>query len=101
MGDFNNEHIAALQRGETVKIRPHGNSMLPRIKSGALCTIQPIGELPIEKGDIVLCTVRGNRYLHKVYAVQDDRVQIGNNHGHINGWTPKDKVYGRLVSVDS
>jgi len=100
LGDFNNDHIEALRRGETVRIRPHGNSMLPRIKSGQLCVIQPIGDHELEKGDAVLCTVNGRRYLHKIYAIRGNQVQIGNNHGHVNGWTTKEKVYGLLAAVE-
>jgi len=72
--------------------------MLPRIRSGQLCTLEPSdGEISV--GDVVLCTVNGRDYLHLVTALQGDRVQIGNNRGHINGWTSRSKVYGRLVCV--
>jgi len=100
MGDFNDQHIEALRRGETVKLRPHGNSMTPKIKSGQLCTIAPVRADEISVGDAVLVKVHGNRYLHLVKAIQGQRVQIGNNHGRINGWTTLDHVYGRLVSVE-
>lgn len=32
-----------------------------------------------------------------IKGVQDHRVLIGNNHGKINGWTGKNKIYGILV----
>jgi phage repressor protein C with HTH and peptisase S24 domain len=92
-------YIEALKTGETVSFRPRGNSMTGRISSGDLCTVEPCTEDP-KKGDIVLCTVRGAQYLHLVKATRGDQFQIGNNHGHINGWTPRRCVYGILVSVE-
>lgn len=59
-------HIVKLQEGSTVKFRPRGNSMKPRIKSGQLCTVSPVNPDEIEPGDIVLCRVRGAEYLHLV-----------------------------------
>jgi len=78
-------HIAKLRSGETVAFRPRGNSMSPRIKSGQLCTVEPVDPTTLQDGDIVLCKVRGMEYLHLVKAIQGDRYQIGNNRGHING----------------
>lgn len=93
-------HIERLQRGETVSFRPRGNSMAPRINSGALCTVEPVDAADIGIGDIVLCKVRGNQYLHFVKAIQGPRFQIGNNRGGINGWITASGIYGRLVSVE-
>lgn len=94
-------YIEKLAQGETVSFRPRGNSMLPKIQSGALCTVEPIGDTVIEAGDIVLCKVNGKQYLHLVKAVaQDGSYQIGNNKGRINGWTAKKNVYGRCIKVE-
>ena len=93
-------YIAKLQDGETVSFRPRGNSMVPKIRSGQLCTVAPVDTDTLSKGDIVLCKVRGNQYLHLVKAIRDGRFQIGNNRGHINGWIGPDQIYGRLVSVE-
>jgi hypothetical protein len=87
--------LDALRRGETVKIRPKGRSMEPLVHSGQLCTIQPTGLADIQVDDIVLCRVHGKVYLHKVLASERGRVLIGNNRGHINGWTAM--VFGRLI----
>lgn len=93
-------YIGKLLNGETIKFRPRGNSMTPRIKSGALVEVEPITHVTkLSVDDIVLCRVSGNDYLHLVSAVADDRVQISNNHGHINGWTTRNKVYGRLIKI--
>lgn len=92
-------YIADLQRGETVRFRPRGNSMTPRIRSGDLCTVAPRKDDP-RKGDVVLCRVGGTDYLHLVSAVQGDRFQISNNHGRVNGWVSRERIYGILVSVE-
>lgn len=90
--------IEKLLAGETVQFRPRGQSMMPLIKSGALVTVAPATLDAVRVGDIVLCKVRGIPYLHLVRAKRDGQVQIGNNHGHINGWTCT--VFGRCVAVE-
>lgn len=72
--------------------------MTPRIKSKQLVTLVPIALDKVELGDVVLCRVHGNQYLHLVSQVADGRVQISNNHGHVNGWSYK--VYGKVISVE-
>lgn len=95
-------YIERLQKGETVSFRPRGNSMAPKIKSGQLVTVVPVtADTVIEVGDIVLCHVHRNQYLHFVHAIKNDGQQfvIANIHGFINGTTSRDRVYGRLTKV--
>jgi len=92
-------HIARLADGATVQFRPRGNSMVGKIESGQLCTVEPLGVYVLEVGDIVLCRVKGNQYLHLVKAIQGDRFQIGNNRGGINGWVTKRQIFGRLIAL--
>ena len=56
--------------------------MTPRVRSGSACELEPV-------------------YLHLITALEKERVQIGNNHGRINGWTQKTNVYGRLTRVNN
>ena len=93
-------HIEKLKLGQTVKFRPHGNSMVPRVQSGDLCTVSPIGDIPVKEDDIVLCTVGGRQLLHLVTAVKGERYQISNNHGHVNGYVGYSQIHGRLVAID-
>ena len=74
--------------------------MTPKIKSGQLCTVSPDISV-LEAGDIVLCKVSGNQYLHLIKAIQGDRFQIGNNHGRINGWISIGGIYGKLILVEN
>ena len=92
-------YIEKLKQGETVSFRPRGNSMQGKIESGNLCTVSPdISSL--EKGDIVLCKVGGNQYLHLISAIQGKKFQISNNKGYVNGWVGIDCIYGKLTNVE-
>lgn len=88
--------IERLSKGEQVSIRPSGSSMTPRIKSRQEITIEPLNE-GVKVGDVVLARVSGRYYIHLVSAIDGDRVQISNNHGHVNGWTHKTKVFGKVI----
>ncbi len=74
--------------------------MLPKIRSGDLCTVAPVDPSTLAVDDIVLCKVNGNEYLHLVKAVQENRFQIGNNRGLINGWIGPTSIFGKLISVE-
>ena len=96
--------LEALQNGETVTIRPRGNSMRPRIVSKAKVTLAPFDpENPPQKGDVVLCRVKGNTYCHLVAATRGQgetlEWQISNNKGRVNGWTRT--IYGVVTDVDN
>ncbi len=92
-------YIEKLQKGETVSFRPRGGSMKGKIESGQLVTVAPI-DRTLEVGDIVLCRVSGNEYLHLVKAIDGDRYQIGNNRGGINGWVGKTAIFGHCVRIE-
>lgn len=93
-------YIEMLKQGETVSFRPRGHSMMPKIKSGQLCTVAPVDPATLRVDDIVLCKIAGAEYLHLVKAIQGERFQIGNNRGHINGWIGGKSIFGRLASVE-
>lgn len=94
-------HIEKLNQGETVEFRPRGHSMKGKINSGELVKVRPVSSKEtLSVGDIVLCRVRGNDYLHLVTATDKDRYQIGNNRGFINGWIHKTKVFGICFEVE-
>jgi hypothetical protein len=93
-------YIDKLKKGETVQFRPRGNSMTGKIDSGQLCTVVPISGDEVAVGDIVLCKVNGNQYLHLVKARQGQRFQIGNNRGRINGWVGPNGIYGKCIRIE-
>jgi hypothetical protein len=95
-------YIAKLKVGETVAFRPRGNSMVGKIESGQLCTVEPIQDhSKLNVGDIVLCKVAGSEFLHLIKAIQGSRFQIGNNRGRINGWVGVNSVFGKCIRIDS
>jgi hypothetical protein len=94
-------YVTALVAGKVVSFRPTGNSMTGKISSGQLCTVSLTLETDLGVGDVVLCRVHGSTYLHLIKAIQGDRYQIGNNHGRVNGWTGRAKIFGRLIAVES
>jgi hypothetical protein len=94
-------YISKLKEGETVSFRPRGHSMKGRIESGQLCTVEPVYDLSmLKKGDIVLCKVNGNDYLHLIKGIQGSRFQIGNNRGRINGWVGHNAIYGKCTKIE-
>jgi len=92
-------YIEKLIAGETVQFRPRGNSMKGKISSGQLVTVEPVAGRVLQKGDIVLCKVNGNQYLHLIKAIQGNRYQIGNNIGRINGWVTSNAIYGICTNI--
>ncbi len=74
--------------------------MAGKIASGQLCTVEPVDPPSLKVGDIVLCKVRGNEYLHLVKAIQGPRFQIGNNRGGINGWITGSSIFGLCTKVE-
>ncbi len=112
MSNGNKTHVQLLLEGQTIKFRPHGNSMVPIVYSGQLVTVSPVFR-EILVGDTVLCKVHGHQMLHLVSAIgsdqmlhlvsaigSDGRYQISNNHGHVNGWCTRQNVFGILVAVE-
>ena len=89
-----------LMAGEICKVTGIGNSMTPILKSKQSVICEPVKEdTVLKKRDIVLCKVNGRCYLHLIHAVKEDSFLIGNNHGHMNGWTPRRNVFGRVVEI--
>lgn len=87
-----------LEAGEVIW-KPHGNSMAPRINSGDQVKLISTKDLLLQTNDIVYAKVKGSYYLHLLTAIDEDRYQISNNHGYVNGWVSRDKVFGICVQV--
>lgn len=100
---FNKEDVNTakkLQAGEKCIVQGFGQSMIPIIKSGQKCEISPvIDDTVLDKGDIVFVKVNGHFYLHKISAIKGERFQISNNHGHVNGWTERKNVFGKVSRI--
>jgi hypothetical protein len=102
-------YINDLKAGKVVTFRPHGNSMLPRIQSGQLCTVAPprfTGDFlndDLKPGEVVLCRVKGREYLHFISKVKGEgrnkRFLIANAKGRYNGWIGITGIYGVLLDL--
>lgn len=92
--------IQRLQAGETVSIRPRGQSMAGKVNSGDLVTLVPCDPAQLKAGDVVLVKVKGRVYLHLVKAINNGRWLIGNNWGGINGWVGSSAIYGVMIAVE-
>lgn len=92
-------YIEKLKKGETVQFRPFGGSMKGYIESGQLVQVSPVTH-DLTVGEIVLCKVRNNQYLHLIKQIKGNTYQIGNAKGFINGWITRDMIYGKLDWVD-
>lgn len=99
--DKENMHTAKkLLSGETCLVQGFGNSMTPILKSGQVVKVAPLtDESILKKNDIVLCRVNGHVYLHKITAIRDKQYQISNNHGHVNSWTNRRNIFGRVIEI--
>ncbi len=89
----------ALSRGETVMVKPHGNSMRGKVNDGDTVTLEPADPSKLAVGDIVLVRVKGHDYLHLIKAINGERFQIGNNRGGINGWVGHNCIYGIATEI--
>lgn len=89
-----------LQNGETCYVVGVGNSMTPILKSKQPVIVEPVTEqTELHKRDIVLCKVNGHYYLHLISAIKGTQYQISNNHGHVNGWINRSKIYGIVSQI--
>ena len=89
--------IERLKAGETTVVKPHGNSMTPRVKSGQEVVVEPIDLAALRVHDVVLVRVAGKVYLHLVRQISrtGNLFQIANNKGRVNGWVTGDHIYGK------
>lgn len=92
--------LEGIKAGRNVQIRPIGGSMRGRIESGQLVTLVPITPLEVQVDDIVFLKWKQNYLLHIVKEIRNNEVLIGNNLGKINGWTSRDNILAKVVSVE-
>jgi hypothetical protein len=90
----------SLLGGETAIVSPKGNSMSPKVESGATVTLEPVDPDTLKKGDVVLVTVKGRDYLHLVKARRGKQLLIGNNKGGTNGWVGPHAIYGKATKIE-
>jgi phage repressor protein C with HTH and peptisase S24 domain len=85
------------EKGEG-KMKVFGNSMLPKIKSGALLTFKVKDKYEVD--DIVFSRVK-SRYIdaHQITKIDQNKgYLIANNHGYENGWTKQ--IFGYVINIE-
>lgn len=93
-----NWKVEKLLSGETITSKEPGNSMMPIIKSRQPVILEPTIWTNVKIDDIVYCKVHSKYYTHIVKAIDVNKgVLIGNNKGHLNGWTKN--VYGKVIKI--
>ena len=59
--------------------------MRPKVESGATVTVEPVELAELEVGDVVLCRVKGNVYLHLVKALRGGEGNIAESYAEVKG----------------
>lgn len=75
--------------------------MRGKVNNGDLVTVEPLENYSPQKGDIVLCKVKGRCYLHLIKATRGKQFLIGNNRGGTNGWITSNSIYGICTDIRS
>ena len=90
----------------TVTAVAKGNSMSKYIKNGSRVGIKKYNKNKhkLNIGNIVLCKIKGNIYLHLIGAIRTNkksrkRYRIESQSGHVNGWIGDDNIAGILVKT--
>ena len=98
---FRENKISAdhLLNGETIVIYGFGNSMSPILRDGQPVLVEPVNyQTKLKKNDIVFCRISGYYYLHKILDIKNNMLfRIGNNQDFINGWIPRNQIFGRVI----
>lgn len=92
--------VVAMKENGECYIQGFGGSMEPILHSGETFHFQSVTEeARLSEGDIVFCEVNGEFLLHKIIAINGKRIQIGNNKGKVNGWTTKERIFGKYIKT--
>lgn len=94
-----NFKVEKLSKGEYIISREPGNSMTPILKSREPVILEPTTDWNVfNEGDIAYIKIHGNYYTHLVHGVSQDKgLLIGNNYGHVQGWTKKVFAKAHLI----
>lgn len=91
--------LGSLKEGKVVAIVPQGISMLPFIVGGA-CRVYLLKKEKVELGDIVLVEYQGRYLLHRVYAIDGERITLMGD-GNLEGTeqVSETEILGTAVEI--
>ena len=91
--------LESLKEGKIVPLVPQGISMLPFIKGGE-DQVFLLKKSKVEVGDIVLVEYHGKHILHRVYAIDGERITLMGD-GNLEGTeqVAMDEILGTVVEI--
>lgn len=91
--------LDALKDGKVIALVPQGISMLPFIKGG-VDQVYLLKKDRVAEGDIVLVEYHGKHILHRVYAVDGEKITLMGD-GNLEGTeqVAADEVMGTVVDI--
>jgi hypothetical protein len=87
---------AELGRGAESWFTALGTSMTPEIRAVQRVRLRPVRPREALVGLVVLAEVGGRFWLHRVTQERPGEVHIAGDNGFVNGWTPRESVFGVL-----
>ena len=86
-----------LLEGESVRMTVRGQSMLPFFLSGSTILLQPIGDQPLMRGDVVMAeTPQGNFVVHRLYRIEGEMITLLGDGNVKTEQMLRGQVYGRV-----
>lgn len=97
----NHRNLESLKEGKVIAIVPQGISMLPFIKGGEDC-VYLLKREKVDVGDIVLVDYHGKHLLHRIYAIEGERITLMGD-GNVQGeeWVTAEDILGTVVDIVS
>ena len=91
--------LESLKEGKVIAIVPQGISMLPFIDGGE-DQVYLLKKEKVEMGDIVLVEYKGRHILHRVYAIDGDKVTLMGD-GNLRGTEEitEEDILGTVVEI--
>lgn len=98
--DFMPLILAALSRGQRVRLTANGGSMTPFIGNNDIVELEPIHSA-LTRADIVLArSTSGHYVIHRIVRVAGDSIWLrGDAQTSIDGPLPRRAVFGRVVTA--
>ncbi len=89
-----------IEQGQPVELRMRGGSMRPYLRGDRdVAVLEPVAPEQLKKGDVVLFRYRGAHLLHRIAAIDGDRLSLLGD-GALNGeQAVRSDVVARLVRV--
>jgi hypothetical protein len=92
---------AALESGSHVRLTATGGSMFPFVRNGEVVELQAVPRHDLRPGDVVLAERPDESYiLHRIAAMEPERVFMVSDAGQQDGWFTLDRVYARARAVE-